>query len=207
MRGRGSRTTDRTPAAEAALEALLARVRGCRLCAGHLPLGPKPVLQAGATARLLIVGQAPGTRVHATGLPWNDPSGDLLREWLAIDRDVFYDESRVAIVPMGFCYPGRTAGGDAPPRRECAPAWHAQLLELLPHIQLTLLVGRYAQAWYLGKRARPTVAETVRARAEYAPRFLPLPHPSPRNRRWLKQNAWFGAQVVPELRRRAAALL
>ncbi len=189
------------------LERLLAEVRACRLCEGNLPLGPRPVLRASVTARLLIVGQAPGTRVHETGIPWNDPSGDRLREWLAVDRETFYDEARVAIIPTGLCYPGRKGSGDAPPRPECAPRWHPLLLAALPRIELVLLVGQYAQAWYLGRRRKASLAETVRAHAEYEPRFLPLPHPSPRNKLWLRRNAWFEAEVVPHLRRRVAPLL
>jgi len=193
---------------EAALEAVLRAARACRVCAADLPLGPRPVLRARATARLLIVGQAPGTRVHETGIPWNDPSGERLRDWLAVDRATFYDESRIAIVPMGFCYPGRNPrGGDNPPRPECAPLWHAPLLAALPGIGLTLLVGQYAQGHYLGGRRRRNLTETVRAWADYAPEYLPLPHPSWRNTAWLKRNPWFEAELLPELRARVRALL
>jgi uracil-DNA glycosylase len=192
---------------QATLDRLLAEARACRLCEAELPLGPRPVLRASAAARLLVVGQAPGTRVHETGIPWNDPSGDRLREWLDVDRDTFYDESRVAIIPAGLCYPGRRGAGDAPPRPECAPRWHPPLLAALPRVELVLLVGRYAQAFYLGSRRKATLAATVRAHADYEPRFLPLPHPSPRNRLWLRRNAWFEAEVVPHLRRRVAPLL
>lgn len=190
-----------------ALERLLAEVRACRLCEAELPLGPRPILRASPTARLLIVGQAPGTRVHETGIPWNDPSGDRLREWLAVDRQTFYDESRIAIIPTGLCYPGRRGSGDAPPRPECAPRWHPALLGQLTRLELVLLVGQYAQAYYLGRRRKSTLAATVRAYAEYGPRFLPLPHPSPRNKLWLRRNAWFEAEVLPLLRRRVAPLL
>lgn len=189
------------------MAALLREVRACALCAAHLPLGPRPVLRASTTARLLVVGQAPGTRVHATGIPWNDPSGDRLRDWMGIDRDAFYDADRIAIVPMGFCYPGRGASGDRPPRPECAPTWHPRLLALMPAIEATLLVGRYAQAHYLGAACRPTLTETVRAHADYGPRFLPLPHPSSRNVGWRLRNPWFETEVVPALRRRVADLL
>ncbi|MFN9731872.1 MAG: uracil-DNA glycosylase family protein [Pseudomonadota bacterium] len=189
------------------MAALLREVRACKLCAAHLPLGPRPVLRASTTARLLIVGQAPGTRVHATGIPWNDPSGDRLRDWMGIDRDAFYDADRIAIVPMGFCYPGRGPSGDRPPRPECAPTWHPRLLALMPAIEAALLVGRYAQAHYLGAACRPTLTETVQAHADYGPRFLPLPHPSPRNVGWRLRNPWFEAEVVPALRRREADLL
>ena len=184
------------------LEALLAQIRDCRICAAHLPFPPRPVLRAVDSARVQIVGQAPGRRVHETGIPWNDPSGDLLREWLAIDRAAFYDAKHIAITPAGFCYPGKGASGDLPPRPECAPHWQPQLRALLPRLRLTLLVGRYAQAYYLGTRRRKTLADTVRDYREYLPEFFPLPHPSPRNRRWLAQNPWFEREVLPVLRRR-----
>ena len=184
------------------LAALLAQIRDCRICAAHLPHPPRPVLQAAGSARVQIVGQAPGRRVHETGIPWNDPSGDLLREWLAIDRPAFYNAKRIAIIPAGFCYPGKGRSGDLPPRPECAPHWHPRLRALLPHLRLTLLVGQYAQAYYLGARRRRTLADTVRHYREYLPEFFPLPHPSPRNRRWLAQNAWFERDVLPVLRRR-----
>jgi uracil-DNA glycosylase len=187
------------------LAEILADVRACRLCADVLPLGPRPVVQAGETARVLIVGQAPGTRVHETGLPFNDRSGDRLRDWMAVDRDAFYDAARFAIMPMAFCYPGRDAnGGDKPPRPECAPTWHARISALLPDIRLTLLVGMYAQRYYLGGDAKRTLTETVRAWREYGPAYLPLPHPSWRNTGWIRRHPWFEAEVVPELRRRLA---
>lgn len=185
------------------LEALLARVRACRHCEADLPLGPRPVLRASATARLLIVGQAPGTRVHESGIPWNDASGERLRDWLSMTPDVFYDESRVAIVPMGFCYPGRDArGGDKPPAKACAPLWHEVLLSQLPEIRLTLLVGSYAQKRYLGKTAKGSLTETVKAFCDYTPQYLPLPHPSWRNTAWIKKNPWFEKDLLPHLRSR-----
>jgi uracil-DNA glycosylase len=191
-----------------ALAPLLQEIRRCRICAAHLPLGPRPVLRVRPSARLLIIGQAPGTKVHASGIPWNDRSGDRLRDWLAVDRDVFYDERRVAVMPMGFCYPGVDAnGGDRPPRPECAPRWHAQVLARLPRIELTLLVGSYAQVYYLGKQRRATMSETVQTWRDYAPEYLPLPHPSWRNTGWLKRNPWFERELVPELRARVHALL
>ncbi len=199
------RATSRARAAD--LDALLAEARACRVCEAHLPLGPRPVLRASITARLLIVGQAPGTRVHATGLPFDDPSGDRLRQWLDVDRDTFYDESRIAIIPSGFCYPGKGRHGDLPPRPECAPLWHPRLRALMPGLELTLLVGAYAQAYYLADRRKATLAETVRAWRAYLPEFLPTPHPSPRNKLWLKRNPWFEAEVVPELRARAHRLI
>ena len=188
------------------LQDLLVEIRACRHCADSLPLGPNPVVRASTTARLLIVGQAPGTRVHATGIPWNDPSGDRLRDWLQLDRDTFYDESRIAIVPMGFCYPGKGTSGDLPPLPDCAPLWHDALLAHMPELELVLLVGSYAQSYYLGK-SRETLTDRVRRWREFGPRFLPLPHPSPRNTLWLKRNPWFEATVVPELRSRVGRLL
>ena len=194
------------PAAE--LSALLAEVRACRLCAAELPLGPRPVLRAGAGARLLIVGQAPGTKVHESGIPWNDNSGLRLRDWLQTEPETFYDETRVAIVPMGFCYPGREdRGGDKPPRPECAPAWHPRLQAALPKVELTLLVGLYAQARYLGKARKANLTETVRAWRDYLPDYLPLPHPSWRNTAWLKRNPWFESELLPELRARVRQLV
>jgi uracil-DNA glycosylase len=189
------------------LEHLLREIRACRICEKHLPLGPNPVLRAGADARLLIVSQAPGVRVHATGIPWNDASGQRLRDWLQVDAATFYDEQRVAIVPMGFCYPGKSGSGDAPPRPECRATWHPRLLPLLPKVQLTLLVGQYAQAYVLGARRKPSLGETVRAWRDYLPTHLPLPHPSPRNVGWFKANPWFEAEVLPVLRERVHALL
>lgn len=188
--------------------ALAAEIAACRLCEKHLPLGPRPVVRFSATARLLIIGQAPGTIVHETGIPWNDRSGDRLREWLGVDRERFYDPSRIAIMPMGFCYPGRDkGGGDAPPRPECAPAWHDRILSMMPRIELVLLIGSYAQARYLAKTRAPTMTETVRAWRSHLPRFLPAPHPSWRNTGWLKVNPWFEAELVPALRARVHALL
>ena len=189
------------------LAALLERVRACTACAAHLPHGCRPVLRASPTARLLIVGQAPGTRVHASGIPWDDASGRRLREWLQVDAGTFYDESRVAIVPMGFCYPGRAGGGDAPPRPECRASWHGTLLPMLGGVGLTLLIGQYAQAYGLGDRRKSTLTDTVRAWRDYAPAVVPLPHPSPRNVGWFKANPWFEADVLPSLRERVASVL
>ena len=189
------------------LDALLRSIRACRLCEADLPLGPRPVLRASTTARVLIAGQAPGTRVHASGVPWDDASGRRLREWLGLDAATFYDESRVAIVPMGFCYPGRAGGGDAPPRRECRTTWHGTLLPMLPAVDLTLLIGQYAQAYFLGPRRKATLTDTVRAWREYAPAVVPLPHPSPRNVGWFKANPWFEADVLPALRASVARVL
>jgi len=189
------------------LDLLLNEIRACHLCEAHLPLGPRPVLRASSTARILIVGQAPGRRVHETGIPWNDPSGDRLRLWLQMTREQFYDERHIAIVPTGLCFPGSGVRGDAPPRPECAPLWHPQLRTLMPKIRLTLLIGQYAQAYYLGRRRKKSLRETVLAYQEYLPEFLPLPHPSPRNQLWLKQNPWFEGEVVPVLKLQVAAAL
>ncbi len=180
------------------LDRLAVEIRACRVCAAHLPLGPRPVFRVSATARLLIASQAPGTAVHETGLSFNDPSGDRLRDWLQMDRDTFYDEGRVAIVPMGFCYPGRLPnGGDAPPRLECAPLWRERLLALMPDIRLTLLVGSYALTHVLGRGA---MTEQVRAFREHLPRYFALPHPSWRTTAWERRNPWFGVEVLPALR-------
>jgi uracil-DNA glycosylase len=176
--------------------------RACRLCEDVLPQAPRPVFRAGARARVLIVGQAPGRRVHETGIPWNDPSGEVLREWLALGREAFYDRSRIAIVPAGLCYPGTVDGADLPPPRRCAPTWQPRFRAALPRIELTLLVGAYAQRHYLQDRLKPTLTQTVRAFRDYLPEFLPLPHPSWRNKAWLRNNPWFSSVVVPELRRR-----
>jgi uracil-DNA glycosylase len=193
---------------QASFERLMAEVRACTVCAPHLPLGPRPVLRGLPSARLLITRQAPGTKVHETGLSFNDRSGDRLRQWLGIDRDAFYDERRVAILPMGLCYPGRyTAGGDLPPRPECAPLWHPRLLAAWPAIELTLLVGSYAIDYYLKPRRRQGMTETVRAWRDFLPAALPLPHPSWRTTAWEKRNPWFATEVLPELRRRVRALL
>ena len=189
------------------LAALAERARACTVCAPHLPHAPRPVLRVSTTARVLIVGQAPGRRVHATGIPWNDPSGDLLRQWLGVSRETFYDASRIAIVPTGLCYPGTVRGSDLPPRPECAPLWHPPLRAAMPHIELTLLIGAWAQAYYLADKRGRTLADTVRVWRDFAPHILPLPHPSPRNRLWLKRNPWFEAEVIPLLRERVGSLL
>ena len=190
------------------LEALLARVRACDICSDHLPLGPRPVVRISTAARVLIIGQAPGTKVHETGIPWNDPSGDRLRDWLALDKDVFYDTSKIAIMPTGFCYPGRDPkGGDLPPRPECAPTWHGPLRAHLKGVELTLLVGMHAQAFCLGDARKPTMTETVRAWREYGPAVIPTPHPSWRTTGWARKNPWFESDLVPELQRRVHALI
>jgi uracil-DNA glycosylase len=191
-----------------ALSDLLNEIRACRICEKHLPHGVRPVLHASSTARLLIVGQAPGLRVYETGLSFNDRSGDRLREWMGLDRTTFYDESRVAIAAMSFCFPGyNERGHDLPPRRECATAWRARLLGALPEMPLTLLVGRHAQLWHLGSRAKASLTETVRSWREYGSQYVPLPHPSWRNTGWLKKNRWFERELLPSLRARIAEML
>lgn len=190
------------------LDKTLGEIRACRLCEAHLLAGPRPVLQAAATSRLLIVSQAPGRKVHDTGIPFNDVSGQRLREWLGIDRDTFYDASRVAIVPMGFCFPGSGRGGDLPPRPECAPTWHPRLLPLLRQVRLTLVIGQYAQTGVFGLPRDIRLTDTVHAwRDHLVHGRLPLPHPSPRNRLWLVRNPWFETELLPVLRDRVAAVV
>lgn len=186
--------------------ALLNDVRQCNLCAPSLPLGPRPVLQFNPDARILVASQAPGRRVHETGLPFNDPSGNRLRDWMGIDRETFYDPTRLAIIPMGFCYPGTGRSGDLPPRSECAQTWHEHLFAQLPNLELTLVIGQYAHAYHLGK-SRDTLTQRVANWRDYWPEKLPMPHPSPRNNLWLRRNPWFEGEVVPELRNRVARLL
>lgn len=182
------------------LTTLLSEIRGCTICKDSLPLGPHPVLKAHKKAKILIAGQAPGTKVHASGIPWDDASGKRLRQWMDISEAVFYDEERVAIVPMGFCYPGKGTSGDLPPRPECAQNWHHRLLPLLPNVRLTLLIGRYAQNYYLGNMAYKTLTDCVKDYEACLKRgYLPLPHPSPRNIFWLKKNSWMEEELIPIL--------
>jgi uracil-DNA glycosylase len=187
-----------------ALDALLAKVRACSACAGALPLGPRPILQLSTSATILIASQAPGSKVHQSGIPFSDPSGDRLREWMGVSSDIFYDDARVAIMPMGFCYPGRSAGGDAPPRTECVDLWRNQLLQHLPAVRLTLLVGSYAQQHVLGPGA---ITPRVRNFREFLPDYFVLPHPSWRSRLWEERNTWFAADVLPVLRAAVARAL
>jgi len=186
---------------------LLKEISACRLCAAQLPHAPKPVLSAASGARLLIVGQAPGRRVQQSGIPWSDASGATLRSWLGLSERQFYDADKIAILPMGFCYPGTGPHGDLPPRRECAPQWHARLLDEMPDIRLTLLIGSYAQAGYLQQNAKKNLTETVAHYADYLPRFFPLPHPSPRNRHWQSRHPWFASEVLPQLKLHVRAVL
>jgi uracil-DNA glycosylase len=190
------------------LEAHFRDIRACTHCAQHLPMGARPVVRGAVSSRICIIGQAPGIRVHESGIPWNDPSGKRLRGWLELDDDTFYDETKIAIMPIGFCYPGTMEnGGDYPPRKECAPMWHPPLLDALPNVELTLLIGSYAQAYYLGKTRKKTITETVRAWRDYLPEILPTPHPSWRTTGWQKKNPWFDDEVLPELRHRVHALI
>jgi uracil-DNA glycosylase len=192
----------------ALLHDLKREIEACRVCASDLPHEPRPVVHLSSSARLCIVGQAPGTRVHKTGIPFNDPSGDRLRAWMGITRETFYDEGQIAIVPMGFCFPGLDAkGGDLPPRKECAPLWRERVFEQLESVSLTLLVGGYAQKWHLKGHAKKTLTETVAAWRDYLPAYLPLPHPSWRNNGWIKKNPWFEDDVLPELRKRVGCLV
>lgn len=181
-------------------------ISACTICAEHLPLGPRPIVQFSPKSRILIIGQAPGTKVHASGVPWDDDSGDRLRDWLGLDKPAFYDPDTIALMPMGFCYPGKASGGDAPPRKECAPQWHDRVLDLLPQDRLTLLVGGYAQAYYLPVAKKLSMTERVRRFEEFAPAF-PLPHPAWRVRLWAAKNPWFENEVLPELRAAVRASL
>lgn len=182
------------------MKKLLEEIRACTVCSEYLPLGPRPIVAGNESSTILIIGQAPGTKVHETGIPWDDPSGNRLREWMGIDNETFYNPSKVALVPMGFCYPGRGKSGDLPPRPECAPLWHEPLLTSMPNIKITLLFGTYAQDYYLQGRTKKTLTETVKNYKEYLPQYLPLPHPSPRNNIWLKKNEWFENELLPEFR-------
>jgi uracil-DNA glycosylase len=180
--------------------ALVHDIRACTLCSAHLPLGPRPIIQVSRLAKVLIVGQAPGARVHETGIPFDDASGSRLRDWMGIEKNVFYDESKIALVPMGFCFPGTGKSGDLPPRPECARTWRKKLLDELSQISLTLVIGQYAQSWHLGQSPRQRLTDTVKAWNELVPGVIPLPHPSPRNNMWLKKNPWFEQDVLPELK-------
>ena len=185
---------------------LLAQVRACTICAEHLPLGPRPVLQIHPNAKILIAGQAPGRKVHESGVPFDDASGNRLREWLGVTREAFYDPQQFAILPMGFCFPGTGKSGDLPPRPECEPAWRKQLLEQLHDLEMTLVLGRYAQDYHFGK-SKSSLTELVTSWRTYWPDIVPLPHPSPRNNIWLRRNPWFEAELLPTLRERVSEVL
>lgn len=187
-------------------EQLLNDARACSLCAPHLPDGPRPVLQLHPRARVLVAAQAPGRKVHATGVPFNDPSGDRLRTWMGVSRETFYDPEQIAIVPMGFCYPGKARSGDAPPRPECAPAWRAQLLACLPNLELSLIIGQYALAYHL-PQPKQSLTDTVRNWRAHWPHVVPMLHPSPRNNLWLRRNPWFEEELVPVLQTRVQEII
>ena len=189
------------------MKKLLEEIRACKVCEAHLPAGCRPILDARPDAKIVLIGQAPGSKVHASGIPWQDASGKRLRAWLNIDDATFYDPSQVAIIPMGFCYPGKGRSGDNPPRPECAPLWHLPLLQKLKQVKLTLLIGQYAQNYYLPDSKAKNLTETVRNFSEYLPWFLPLPHPSPRNVFWLRKNPWFEKELLPVLQQRVELAL
>jgi len=188
------------------LTTLIEEVRACTLCADYLAHGVRPILQIDSSAKILIAGQAPGRKVHESGIPFDDASGDRLRQWMGVSKETFYNAKEIAILPMGFCYPGKGKSGDLPPRAECARAWRAQLLKQLPKLQLTLVIGQYAQSYHLDQN-KLSVTETVRAGRNYWPNVVPLPHPSPRNNGWLKKNPWFENEVLPNLRQQIIKLL
>lgn len=189
------------------MKPLLSEIQSCTICKDHLPNPPLPVVRASENSKILVIGQAPGRLVHESGIPWNDPSGNRLRDWLEVDKELFYNEDVFALIPMGFCYPGTGNSGDFPPRKECAPEWHEKLLKSIPNLELTLLIGAYAQKYYLGKEMKKNLTETVRATHEYYPKFIALPHPSPRNNIWMKKHPWFESEVLPLLKLRMDALL
>jgi len=189
-----------------AFQTLSQEIRACTHCLKDLPHGVRPVFRAHPDSKILVAGQAPGRRVHESGIPFDDPSGDRLRNWMGISKEVFYDEKRIAIVPMGFCYPGTGKSGDLPPRPECADLWREKILGQLPNIELTLVIGKYAHDWHLGK-SKTTLTETVKNWQDFWPEKLPLPHPSPRNNLWLKKNPWFERDVIPELQKRVNTML
>ena len=181
------------------MDRLLEKILRCEVCKDHLPLGPRPVVQLSNQSKIVIIGQAPGRRVHETGIPWNDASGKKLRIWMGVDDATFYDPNIFSIMPMGFCYPGKAVSGDMPPRPECAPLWHPKILKNIKGTPLILLIGQYAQRYYLKKNAKASLTETVRAYKEFLPGYFPLPHPSPRNQYWVTINPWFMEKTIPEL--------
>ena len=189
------------------MDKLLLDIKDCRICEEQLPLGPRPVVAAHPKSKIIIIGQAPGTVVHNTGIPWNDKSGENLRKWMGVDDEVFYDIKKIGIMPMGFCYPGRGKSGDNPPTKECAPQWHDKLFDYIEKPELTLLIGKYAQDYYLGNTSKSTLTETVKNYKEYLPQYFVLPHPSPRNNIWMKKNSWFKEEVLPSLKESVARIL
>ncbi len=186
---------------------LFEEIRACKLCSQHLPLGPRPVFSVSGKSKILVIGQAPGTRVHASGVPWNDPSGNELRRWLNVDRELFYNTHHFSIMPMGFCYPGKGVSGDLPPRPECAPQWHSKLWDIMKGVELTLLIGKYAHDYYLGRRRKKSLTENIKSYREFLPDYFPLVHPSPRNKRWHINNPWFKQELVPELQNKVHQVL
>ncbi len=193
--------------AQGVIETLQQEIAACTRCAADLPAGPRPVVQFSATSRILVIGQAPGSRVHASGVPFDDPSGDRLRSWMGVSKDEFYDATRIAIMPMGFCYPGKGKSGDLPPRRECAPLWHQRILQCLPEDRLTLLTGTYAQACYLPGTAKQSMGERIADFRRFGPHVMPLPHPSWRVTIWMRQHPWFEAELLPVLQAAVRARL
>ena len=189
------------------LSSTLARVRNCEHCLEYLPHGVRPIVQLGERAKILVAGQAPGAKVHHTGIPFDDPSGERLRNWMGVTKSEFYDANKIAILPMGFCYPGTAKSGDLPPRKECAELWREPLLAFTPNIELTLVIGKYAIEWHIPEFKKATVTETVKAWRNHWPTRLALPHPSPRNNIWLKRNAWFEQEVVPRMQRKVRAII
>jgi uracil-DNA glycosylase len=186
---------------------LLKEIKNCKVCAHHLEFGVNPIIAANSKSKIIIIGQAPGRIVHNTGIPWNDKSGDNLRNWLGVDKDTFYDVKKIALMPMGFCYPGTGKSGDLPPRPECAPLWHTKLLKFMPDVKLIILIGQYAQDYYLGDSAKNTLTETVKQYKIYLPNYFTLPHPSPRNNIWQAKNSWFREEVLPELKLKVKEIL
>lgn len=186
---------------------LISEIRKCTVCEDKLPLGARPVLQASAKSKIVVVGQAPGLAVHQSGVPWDDKSGDNLRSWMGVDKEIFYDEDIFALIPMGFCYPGTGKSGDLSPMKVCAPLWHGKLFQMMKEVKLVLLFGQYAQRYYLGKGAKESLTKTVQAYQEYLPRFFPLPHPSPRNNIWQSKNPWFKEEVLPEFKARVSDII
>lgn len=189
------------------MKRLLAEIQACKICRSELPFEPNPIVSAKKNSKIVIIGQAPGTKVNETGIPWDDPSGKQLRAWLNVGTNVFYDSSNFALIPMGFCYPGNGKGGDLPPRPECAPQWHDLLLNKMPNVEMILLIGMYSQKYYLKNDVKKNLTETVKYYKDYLPQFFPLPHPSPRNRFWLTKNPWFDKDIVPLLQQKVKKIL